>query len=67
VAKSRVDNQTDHRINPPLKLLNEVVLDPRTQYPIKVEPLSSQLINPLIIPVESEPKTTSRKRYIQFG
>lgn len=60
-AKSRTDSFVDNNINPPLELMNEVVLDPRSQYPIEVK--FSQPRNPLIIPVDS-PKceAISKKR-----
>lgn len=65
-AKSRTDNFVDYNINPPLELMNEVVLDPRSQYPIEMK--LPQPMKSLIIPVDS-PKTeeaNSKKRCASF-
>lgn len=61
-AKSRTDSFIDRNINPPLELMNEVVLDPRSQYPIEMR--LPQPMKSLIIPVDppKTEETNSKKR-----
>lgn len=61
-AKSRTDSFIDRNINPPLELMNEVVLDPRSQYPIEMR--LPQPMKSLIIPVDppKTDETNSKKR-----
>lgn len=60
-AKNIAESQVDYNINPPLKIMKNVILDPRTQYPIRVN--SSQPSNPSIIPSQSEHDISSKKRF----
>lgn len=53
-AKDRNESHIDHNVNPPLKLMKEVILDPRTQYPLRMP--SSQ-------PIDDVPLTSSKKRF----
>lgn len=61
-AKDRNESHVDYNINPPLKIMKEVILDPRTQYPIRL--VSSQPSNSSIIPLESVYETSSKKRFV---
>lgn len=59
--RDRNESYVDNRINPPLQIMQEVILDPRSQYPIELE--SSQPLNPVHIPIQSRSESSSKKRY----
>ncbi|KAI7879550.1 kinase-like domain-containing protein [Mucor mucedo] len=42
-AKDRNESHVDHNVNPPLKIMHEVILDPRTQYPVRLSSQSSTI------------------------
>lgn len=51
-AKDRNESHIDHNINPPLKIMQEVILDPRTQYPVRLSSSQSSTL-----------ETSSKKRF----
>jgi hypothetical protein len=73
----RNESYIDYRINPPLQIMQEVILDPRSQYPLEVESSqqsqslkhlqssqNSQRSKSLRIPVKFTSESSSKKRFV---
>ncbi|KAI8061310.1 kinase-like domain-containing protein [Thamnidium elegans] len=58
-AKDKNESHVDNRINPPLNIMSEIIVDPRSQYPINT---NSQPSNPQVIPVHYVSVAHTKKR-----
>ncbi|GAA5806037.1 hypothetical protein HPULCUR_011565 [Helicostylum pulchrum] len=58
-ARDKNESHVDNRINPPLNIMSEVIVDPRSQYPINTK---YQPSNPQVIPVHHVSATQTKKR-----